>query len=93
MIEPNHPVREAFADCSTCNADVSYYDSKAEAVATFNAVLMDYDYHLVSVTCLLGDSGHWTIDICNDDSEVVGQAYFSWNQVCSGKWYIVGYIL
>jgi len=91
MIGPNHPVREAFADCSTGNNGGKYYDSMEIAFAAFNAVLMDCSLCLDEYN-FPGEFGCRTIGISDDCGLPIGYAYFSWYRMRSGRWEVIGYI-
>lgn len=93
-IKARHPVREEFAACSTSNR---YYDTKGDAIDTFDIALQEYGYRLddVDIVDMSGDEGrvHWAVCIDSlDYGEVVGQAVFSWYRVPSGRWEVIGYL-
>jgi hypothetical protein len=96
-ITSRHPVREAFAGCSSGPV---YYYTKGHAVNAFDAALKAHGYRFdyADTQCLYGDEGRRECDIlvdrdgCYGAGEVVGRALLMWYRMPSGRYEFVGYI-
>lgn len=91
MIKARHPVREAFAGCST---GMVYYETKGHAINTFDDVLKEYGFCFDpnELFDFSNAQGRRTINICTDGGEYVGLAVLSWHRMPSGRYEFVGYI-
>lgn len=98
-IKARHPVRKAFSGCSSGK----YYNSKSEAIDTFNATLEEHGFHLdyadccnwssdegsVGVRVLIEADGPFDVD---GYPRCVGYVHFSWYRMQSGRWEVIGYL-
>lgn len=99
-IRANHPVREAFAGCSTCSKcsgcerRAPYYGTKGEAVSAFDAALRDHSYRFddAEFINLPGDDGRITPAVCDDEGKRVGFALLTWYRMPSGRYEVTGYL-
>jgi hypothetical protein len=102
-IRAKHPVREAFAGCTSDGGPWTYYDSKGAGVRAFDSALdgyglcFDKDDHFD----MPGDAGRINIDVYTgidgygeDDSRgrFVGSAVLTWYRLLSGRYEFVGYL-
>ena len=85
------PVREAFAGLSSRS---NYYDTKGAARREYDAILEIFGYHFDhnSWADFYGDSDRRTIEVLNDECDVVGHAVLSWYRMPSGRWEFTGYL-
>lgn len=91
-IAANHPVREAFAGCSTCS---NYYKTKGAAVCAFDEALAGYGLCLDpdDLADFSGDNGRKTIRVLDGGSGEVGYAILSWYRMpSSGRYEFTGYL-
>ena len=97
-IRAKHPVREAFAGCSTGSV---YYDTKGSGVRAYGSVLDDYGLCFDPDDCysMPNDDGRITIDIytydasCDEAIDCVGYAILSWHRMeNSGGYEFTGYL-
>ncbi len=93
-IGARHPVRNVFAGCSTGAGLNSYFETKGQAVNSFDANLQRYDIWLDrnDVTGYDGDNGRKTVAVVNEFERVVGYAVFSWYRMPSGRYEFTGYL-
>lgn len=97
-IKANHPVREAFAGCSTgskSGADrTDYYRTKGHAVNAFDAALQTCDLCLDcnDLADFHGSAGCKTIEVHDELGFCVGLAVLSWFRMESGRYEFVGYL-
>ncbi len=96
-IKARHPVREAFAGCSSGaggSGYANYYSTKGHAVNAFDARLQTYDlwFDRDDVSGFDGNEGRRTLAIVNDFDRCVGYAVLSWYRMPSGNYEFVGYI-
>ncbi len=94
MILAKAPVREEFASCSSSN---NYYETKGDAVSTFDAVLREFGLRFDNsqIIDMPGDNGRINIDVVADVfecSKCVGCAVLSWYRMPSGRYEFVGYL-
>ncbi len=94
LIVWDHPVREAFSDCSTGNDQGCYYSTKGHAVNAFDGRLQTYDLCLDrdDVSDFHGDEGRKAIEIHDEFGHCAGHAIFSWHRMPSGRYEFIGYI-
>lgn len=90
-IPARHPVRGAFAACSSRN---SYYDTKGHAISEFDAALAGFGLHLDCNDCMdLPYDFSWaTLAVLNAYDMIVGYARLSWYRMESGRYEFTGYI-
>ena len=90
-IAARHPIRNAFAGCSSGPV---YYETKGHAVSAFEEALAAYNLHFdeMSGTTFSGDEGWTTVAVCNGFDAVVGYARLSWYRLESGRYEFTGYI-
>lgn len=91
MIKSRDPVREAFSGWSSGTV---YYETKGDAVYTFDHALADYGYHLDLADCMdwYYDEGRKIVRILDENDDLVGHACFTWYRMQSGRWEVIGYI-
>ena len=94
MIKANHPVRNAFAGCSTGSSQGCYYSSKGHAVNAFDAELQTYDFCLDrdDLADLYGNEGRKVVEVHDEFHRCVGRAVFTWFRMCSGRYDFIGYL-
>jgi hypothetical protein len=90
-ITRKHPVREAFAGCSTTT---DYYATKGHAVNAFDAELQTYDlcFDRNDLTGFDGDTGRKSLAVVDECDHVVGYAVLSWYRMPSGRYEFTGYL-
>jgi hypothetical protein len=99
-IKAKHPVREAFAGCSTGTDGTDYYDTKGHAVNAFDEVLQGFDlcFDRSDLMDFPGDSGSKTIyvqNVCDENDgcgDPVGWGVISWYRMDSGRYEFTGYL-
>ena len=97
-IKARHPVREAFAGCSTGSprpiGRVSYYSSKGQAVNAFDSALQTFDFCLDrdDLADFHGNEGRKTIAVHDEHGNEVGRAVLAWFRMGSGCYEFIGYL-
>lgn len=93
-VPARHPVREAFAGCSTNGKSVSYYETKGHAVCAFDEALAAYGLHFAPEDCndLRDNEGWATLRVCNAADVRIGYARLSWYRMPSGRYEFTGYL-
>jgi len=90
MIKAKHPVRVAFAGCSSGPC----YRTKSLAINAFDGALLDYDLCLDrdDLVDFIGNFGRKIINVLDEYQHVVGRAVITWYRMPSGRWEFVGYL-
>jgi hypothetical protein len=96
-IKAKHPVREAFAGCSTSN---NYYETKGHAFSTFRSALVKngFDFDCNNCCDMPGDEGRAIFDVFtvgdpwNDPEDFAGTAVLYWYRMPSGRYEVIGYL-
>jgi hypothetical protein len=93
-IKAKHPVREAFAGCSTCPGCAPYYATKGEAVSAFDAALRDHGFRFDEREFINypGDDGRVTPAVCDEEGNCIGLALLTWYRMPSGRYEFTGYL-
>lgn len=99
-IAANHPVREAFAGCSTCSKCsgcgrvAPYYETKGAAVCAFDEALAGHGFCLDpdDLADFPGDNGRRTVRVLDGEHGDVGFAVLFWYRMPSGRYEFTGYL-